>query len=129
MDRGAVDARRVVGRHQRTLRRFPLYDPLHAFGLLGGVHPDIVGAAEFHPGVQPVSAGGAGAALVDIRSRPATASRRGSIEPSLASGRASVEDRMLDDRLGVAVALRRTWIDGFMHALSRTFDIDDAEMP
>lgn len=90
---------------------FPLHNPVHGFGLLGGVHPEIVGAATFHPGARPAAlALSGGAATLDIVSRQADAQAAGSAELSLASGRLAYRTP-LGQTGGVSLALRRTWID------------------
>lgn len=104
---------------------FPLYDPLHAFGLLGSLPAAAIGSVSFHPGLQPVGPVAGAAALLDVRSRPAGVDTRGELELSVASGRMAVEHRMLDGRLGLTFAARRTWIDKFVELL----DLDDGGMP
>lgn len=90
---------------------FPLHNPLHGFGLLGGVHPEIVGDAVFHPGVRPASSAASGAAAtLEITTRPASDATAGVAELSMASGRIAYR-RPIGAGSGVSVALRRTWID------------------
>lgn len=50
----------------------PLFDPMHLLGAFASFNPDAVGSLTFHPGVRPVDVGDASAAVVDLRSRPAS---------------------------------------------------------
>jgi hypothetical protein len=97
----------------------PLWDPLHAYGAFAGVNSDAVGAAWLHPGVRPASIGEGAAGTVDLRSRRAAGDRRvrGSGELSLVSARAAAEQRVLDGRVGWAVAARRSYLDQITSAI------------
>ncbi len=90
----------------------PLYNPLHAGGVLTGVSPDAVGAVMFHPGVRPVGGGDGSAGVVDLVSRPA-----GGVIPvsamaqvSMVSGRFTVQSPYARGS-GITFAGRRTWLD------------------
>ena len=54
-----------------TYDGLPLFSPLHAGGTIGGVPPDIVGSAVFHPGVRPAALGEGAAAALELTSKPA----------------------------------------------------------
>jgi hypothetical protein len=55
----------------------PLFNPLHAAGLVSAVNTDALGAVAFHPGVQPTEHAGGAAALVGLRD-PGEYARQGS---------------------------------------------------
>ena len=90
----------------------PLFNPLHGAGLFSAVNTDAVGAAFLHAGVQPAELRSGGAAVVALRSRAGGApGHRGAAELSLVSGRAVVDGRTRDGRVGWMVAGRRTYAD------------------
>lgn len=90
----------------------PLFNPLHAVGAFSALNTDGIGAAFFHPGVQPAELRSGGAALLDVRSRPATADTlRGSAELTLVSGRLALEGPLPAGRGGWSIAARRTYVD------------------
>ena len=91
----------------------PLFNPVHGLGLFGGVNPDAVGAAFLHPGVQPVSLGGGGAGVLDLRSRSGSADKpiSGTAEVSLASSRIALDGGSADGSRRWMVAGRRTYLD------------------
>jgi hypothetical protein len=90
----------------------PLFNPLHAAGAVGGIHPDAVGAAAFHPGVRDARQGEGAAGTLNVTSRRAlTSDVSGSAELSVASARASAASRMNGGTLGWMVAARRSYVD------------------
>lgn len=96
-----------------TFDGLPLFNALHATGLTSTINPDIVGALEFHPGVQPARSVGAGAATATFQSRRADAFERtrGAAELSFLTGRLSLERASRDGRHGLLVAARRSHVD------------------
>ncbi|HEX2078611.1 MAG TPA: TonB-dependent receptor [Longimicrobium sp.] len=90
----------------------PLFNPMHAVGAFSALNTDAVGTAFFHPGVQPAELRSGGAALLDVRSRPATAARlRGSAELSLVSGRLALEGPLPAGEGGWSLSARRSYAD------------------
>ncbi|MDP9349220.1 MAG: TonB-dependent receptor [Gemmatimonadota bacterium] len=90
----------------------PLFNPLHAAGAFSAVNADAVGAAFFHPGVQPTALGSGAAGLIDIRTRRGgTDAGRGSAELSLFSGRVAADGRLPGERGGWMFAGRRSHLD------------------
>jgi hypothetical protein len=99
----------------------PLFSPLHAFGLLGGVPPEAVGSAFFHPGVRPASIAEGGAGVLDLRSRPGGSAGRslsGRGELALTSARLALDGAA--GPLGWSVGARRSYLD----LVSRAIGID-----
>jgi len=75
-----------------TYDGLPLFSPLHAGGTIGGVPPDIVGSAVFHPGVRPAALGEGAAAALELTSKPALQSGfHGAAELSTISARTTLE--------------------------------------
>ena len=95
-----------------TFDGLPLFNPVHALGLLGGIGPDAVGLASFHPGVRPAAMGEGAAGVLNVESRPAgPPGWRGLAELSVASARAAVDARTRDGRAGVMLSARRSHVD------------------
>ena len=90
----------------------PLLDPVHFGGAFTSVSPDAIGSVTFHPGVRPAGAGAASAAIVDMRSRPATGPEELSVlgQISMLSERVSV-DRPLANGGGITFSGRRSYIE------------------
>jgi hypothetical protein len=90
----------------------PLFNPVHALGLVSGLNPDAIGAATFHPGSRSVANSEGAAAVLNVTSRAAGApGARGQGELSVASARASADWRSPGGRTGIVVAGRRSWVD------------------
>ncbi|HEX8272890.1 MAG TPA: TonB-dependent receptor [Longimicrobiaceae bacterium] len=91
----------------------PLFNPLHAVGAFSAVNGDAVGAASFHPGVQPADAAGGAAALLDLRSRRGGEAGRVRVlaDASLVSARAAADGPLPGGRGGWMLAGRRTYLD------------------
>ena len=89
----------------------PLFNPLHASGAFSAVNPDAIGAAFFHPGVQPTELGTGGAGVVDLRTRRGTTRTQGAAELSIISGKLTLMGGAPDGTSSWVVAGRRTHID------------------
>ncbi len=99
----------------------PLFNPIHAGGVLTAVSPDAVGALMFQPGVRPVGAGDGSAGVVDMASRPAggdiPVSAMGQV--SLVTGRFQIQSPYARGS-GVSISGRRTWLDKATEATFET---------
>jgi hypothetical protein len=95
-----------------TFDGVPLFNPVHAVGLLSAVAPEILGAVFFHPGVLPASTGEGAAAVVDLRSRPAGGEGgvRGVADLSMASAKLALDQRV-GDRAAWVLSARRSHLD------------------
>lgn len=90
----------------------PLFNPVHAFGLLSSLTPDAVGLASFHPGVRSASIGEGAAGVLSLTSRAADrAGFHGLGELSVASARAALETASRDGTRGIVVSARRSYVD------------------
>jgi Carboxypeptidase regulatory-like domain len=101
----------------------PLFNSLHALGVLAGVNADAIGAAFLHPGMQPAALGGAAAGALDIRSRRGNSSGElaGVGEVSLASARLALDRGSVDGGHAWMIAGRRSYIDLATRALAPLF--------
>lgn len=101
-----------------TFDGLPLFNPVHAIGLLSGIGPDAIGLASFHPGVRPAAMAEGAAGVLNIESRAAGAPGwRGLAELSVASARAATDVRSGSGRVGLALSARRSHVDLFSRLL------------
>ena len=89
----------------------PLFNPLHASGAFSAINPDAIGAAFFHPGVQPTDMSTGGAGVIDLRTRRGTTRTQGAAELSIISGKLTLMGGAPDGTSSWVVAARRTHID------------------
>jgi hypothetical protein len=100
------------GQTRVYLDGLPLFNPLHALGVLSGVSPDAVGTATFNPGGRSAALGEGAAGVVSLTTRGAGApGARGFAELSVLSARAAGEWASAGGRTGVMVAARRSHVD------------------
>jgi hypothetical protein len=99
--------------HTRVyLDGLPLFNPVHAMGVLAGVNPDAIGAATFHPGGRSAAVGEGAAGVLDLTTRRAAEpGLHGLGELSVVSARATSEWAGSDGRAGLLVAARRSHVD------------------
>lgn len=88
----------------------PLYDPLHLGGIVSGLSADGLQSVALMPGVRPPSAAEGAAGTIALSTRRAER-RSASLGASSLAVRSRVEDRILDDRVGVMFTARRSWWD------------------
>lgn len=90
----------------------PLFNPVHAIGVLAGVNPDAIGAATFQPGGRSAAIGEGAAGVLDLTTRGATGpGAHGLAELSLVSARAMGEWTTAGGGASVVVAARRSFVD------------------
>jgi carboxypeptidase family protein/TonB-dependent receptor-like protein len=100
----------------------PLFNPVHAAGVISAVQPEAIGAAYFHPGVRSASLGEGAAAALELSSRPAVDTAwNGAAELSAISARASIARRFAGGRSGIMVAGRRSYVDLIARTLPYSF--------
>jgi hypothetical protein len=109
----------------------PLFNPLHALGMISGIGSSAVGAAWFHPGVRPASIGEGAAGIVDLQSRRAAGGGELNIQGdmSLMTTGVALDQRVLDGRAGWMIAGRRTYMDWLAGLARRAADREDAAFP
>lgn len=104
----------------------PLYNPLHALGVLSGVGSSAAGAVWFHPGVRSAGIGEGAAGIVDLRSRRGEGEGGLNVsgDLSLMSVGATADQRVLDGRAGWMLSGRRTYLDWLSDLTSRATGSD-----
>jgi protocatechuate 3,4-dioxygenase beta subunit len=108
----------------------PLWNPLHALGAFSGVSTDAIGAAFLHPGVQPVSLGGAAAGVLEVESRRGGEGRiNGTGELSLASARLALDGEARDGNTRWMIAGRRSHLDLLTTAAASLAGNDEIRIP
>lgn len=100
------------GQTRVYLDGLPLFNPVHALGVVSGVSPDAVGAATFHPGGRSAAIGEGAAGVVALTTRGAAGpGMRGLAELSVLSARAAADWRSAGGRTGLALTARRSHVD------------------
>ena len=90
----------------------PLFNPVHALGLLSSLNPDAVGLASFHPGVRSAAIGEGAAGVLSVTSRGAERPGiHGLSELSVTSARATVDVASRDGMRGLVLGVRRSYVD------------------
>ena len=86
----------------------PLFNPVHAGGVMSAINADALGALVFHPGVRSVSMGEGAAGVLNLSSRPAagTGDLRGYGNFAMLAGGLTLERRFAEQRLGLLVSGR-----------------------
>jgi hypothetical protein len=109
----------------------PLYNPLHALGVVSGVGSNALGAVWFHPGVRSAAIAEGVAGVVDLQSRRASGSGElnMSADLSLIGAGLALDQRVHDGRTGWMVSGRRTYMDWFTHVARRASGNDDVAFP
>lgn len=108
----------------------PLFNPLHALGVLSGIGSGAVGAVWFHPGTRTAGIGEGAAGVVDLQSRRASGTGALNVQGdlSLMSAGLALDQRVLDGDAGWMLAGRRTYLD-WLSEISRRATGEDAEFP
>lgn len=91
----------------------PLFNPLHALGMISGISSSAVGTVWFHPGVRSAGIGEGAAGVVDLRSRPAAGAGEMNVQAdaSLATAGLALDQRVLDGRAGWMLNGRVSYMD------------------
>jgi hypothetical protein len=109
----------------------PVFNPLHALGMISGIGSTAVGAAWFHPGVRPAGIGEGAAGIVDLQSRRAAGGGELNLQGdlSLMTTGVALDQRVLDGRAGWMIAGRRTYMDWLAGLARRAADREDESFP
>jgi hypothetical protein len=91
----------------------PLFNPLHALGMISGIGSSALGAVWFHPGVRSAAMAEGAAGIVDLQSRRASGAGElnAHADLSLMTAGLALDQRVLDGRAGWMVAGRHTYLD------------------
>lgn len=105
----------------------PLFNPLHALGVLSGISSSALGAVWFHPGTRTAGIGEGAAGVVDLQSRRAAGTGTMNIQGdlSLMSAGLALDQRVLDGRAGWMLAGRRTYLDWLSDLAGRATGSDE----
>jgi hypothetical protein len=109
----------------------PVFNPLHALGMLSGVPSSALGAAWFHPGTRSAGMGEGAAGVVDLQSRRAAGGGElnAQADLSLMSAGLALDQRVLDGRAGWMLTGRRSYLDWLSELAGRAAGRDDAAFP
>jgi hypothetical protein len=109
----------------------PVFNPLHALGMISGIGSSSVGAVWFHPGVRSAGIGEGAAGVVDLQSRRASGGGELNVQAdaSLMTTGFALDQRVLDGRAGWMLAGRRTYLDWLADLTRRAAGQDDAAFP
>lgn len=112
-----------------TFDGMPLFNPVHAVGILSAITPEVLGAAFFHPGVRPAAVSEGGAGVVELRSRAGggQGAIRGVTDVSLASAKL-VLDQNIAGRGAWLIAARRSHLGVLTDGLD-SFGLDTLDLP
>ncbi len=106
----------------------PLFNPLHALGILSGISSSAVGTVWFHPGVRSAGIGSGAAGVIDLRSRRGAGAGEinGQADLSLMTAGLGLNQRVLDGRAGWMLSGRSSYLDWLADLARRAADQDDA---
>ena len=109
----------------------PLFNPLHALGMISGIASSAVGTVWFHPGVRSAGIAEGAAGIVDIRSRPAAGVGDLNLQAdaSLATAGLALDQRVLDGRAGWLLTGRTSYLDWLADLARRAADRGSATFP
>jgi hypothetical protein len=109
----------------------PLFNPLHALGVLSGVGSSAIGAVWFHPGVRSAAIGEGVAGVVDLQSRRASGGGElnANADVSLVSAGLALDQRVLDGRAGWMLSGRHAYLDWLTGLARHATRRDDATYP
>lgn len=109
----------------------PLFNPLHALGIVSGIGSNAIGTVWFHPGSRSAGIAEGAAGVVDLQSRRATGAGELNVfaDLSLVSAGLAMDQRILDGRAGWMLSGRQTYMDWLTRLGRRASDRDDASFP
>ena len=109
----------------------PLFNPLHALGVVSGIGSNAIGTVWFHPGVRSAGMGEGAAGVVDLQSRRASGDGRLNVNAdlSLLNAALALDQRVLDGRAGWMVSARQTYVDWMTRLGRHASERDDSSFP
>jgi hypothetical protein len=109
----------------------PLFNPLHALGVVSGVGSNALGAVWFHPGTRSAAMAEGAAGVVDLQSRRAAGGGEMNVlgDVSLMSAGLALDQRIHDGRAGWMLSGRQTYTDWLTGLARRASDRDDVSFP
>jgi hypothetical protein len=109
----------------------PLFNPLHALGVVSGIGSNAIGAVWFHPGTRSAAIGEGSAGVVDLQSRRASGAGElnAHADISLMSAGLALDQRMFDGRAGWMLSGRQTYLDWLTRLARQATGREDASFP
>ena len=109
----------------------PLFNPLHALGMISGIGSSAVGTVWFHPGVRSAAIAEGAAGVVDVRSRSAAGTGGVNVQAdaSLATAGVALDQRVMDGRAGWVLTGRSSYLDWLTDLARRAAGRDDETFP
>ncbi|CAN5720535.1 hypothetical protein BH23GEM9_BH23GEM9_12580 [soil metagenome] len=109
----------------------PIFNPLHALGVVSGIGSNAIGAVWFHPGARSAAIGEGAAGVVDLQSRRAAGGGElnANADVSFVSAALALDQRVLDGRAGWMLSGRQTYFDWLTGLARRASDRDDVSFP
>ena len=111
--KSALWTRGAAGDQTRvTFDGVPLFDPMHAIGAVSVFNGDAIGSTIFHSSVQPITADGGLAGLVDVTSRHGARDQPAVLGGlSMLAGRLATGGALESGRVAWTFGLRRSYVD------------------
>jgi hypothetical protein len=101
----------------------PVYCANHAFGLFSIFNSSVIKSARIYKGAVPAHYSGRQSSVLDIRTRSGNYREfAGNLSLGLFTGRASLEDPIIKDKASFLVSARRTFVDPWIGAATRTIN-------
>jgi protocatechuate 3,4-dioxygenase beta subunit len=109
----------------------PLFNPLHALGMVSGIGSNAIGAVWFHPGARSAGIGEGAAGVIDLQSRRAhgAGELNAQLDVSLVSAGLALDQRVLDGRAGWMLAGRHAYMDWLTGLARRASGRDESSFP
>jgi hypothetical protein len=109
----------------------PLFNPLHALGMVSGIGSNAIGAVWFHPGARSAAIGEGAAGVVDLQSRRASGDGQLNVhgDLSLVSAGLALDQRVHGGRAGWMLSGRQTYMDWLTGLARRAADRTDMSFP
>jgi hypothetical protein len=109
----------------------PLFNPLHALGMISGIGSSSIGSVWFHPGVRSAGIAEGAAGVVDLRSRPAGGLGEMNVlaDASLATAGVAIDQRVLGGSAGWMLSGRTSYLDWLADLARRAAGQEDATFP
>jgi hypothetical protein len=109
----------------------PLFNPLHALGMVSGLSSSAIGAVWFHPGARSAAIGEGAAGVIDLQSRRAAGGGELNVhgDLSLISAALALDQRVHDGRAGWMLSGRHAYLDWITDVARRATGSEDVRLP
>jgi hypothetical protein len=109
----------------------PLFNPLHALGIVSGIGSHAIGALWYHPGARSAGIAEGAAGIIDLQTRRASGNGELNVhgDLSLVSAALALDQRVHDGRAGWMLSGRQTYLDWLTGLARRAAGRDDVSFP